>query len=196
MEEGTFAIPLARARIDTASRSRLEELGALLSGIDLSTAKRRKRYRRAARIKHFDFLLFLLGNGPVSAYSNRTVRHRSEQLAEGRRDAAEDRCGSGRTTGSFPAEQNKYRSLLRELLDAQRNRKSEQLSKEQLALFLVEQNFELKVGDQVSVVVAPSTVPGDSYLYAIEITNVGTQDEDCTARCRRCPVVDGDHRRA
>jgi transposase len=33
------------------------------------------------------------------------------------------------------AEQNKYPSLLRELLEAQRNRKSEQLSKEQLALF-------------------------------------------------------------
>ena len=32
-------------------------------------------------------------------------------------------------------EQNKYRSLLRELLEAQRNRKSEQLSKDQLALF-------------------------------------------------------------
>ncbi len=33
------------------------------------------------------------------------------------------------------AEQNKYQSLLRELLEAQRNRKSEQLTKEQLALF-------------------------------------------------------------
>jgi len=32
-------------------------------------------------------------------------------------------------------EQNKYQSLLRELLEAHRNRKSEQLSKEQLALF-------------------------------------------------------------
>lgn len=32
-------------------------------------------------------------------------------------------------------EQNKYQNLLRELLEAQRNRKSEQLSKEQLALF-------------------------------------------------------------
>ena len=32
-------------------------------------------------------------------------------------------------------EQNKYQALLRELLEAQRNRKSEQLSKEQLALF-------------------------------------------------------------
>ncbi len=33
------------------------------------------------------------------------------------------------------AEQNKYQGLLRELLEAQRSRKSEQLSKEQLALF-------------------------------------------------------------
>ena len=33
------------------------------------------------------------------------------------------------------AEKDKYRSLLRELLEAQRNRKSEQLSKQQLALF-------------------------------------------------------------
>ena len=33
------------------------------------------------------------------------------------------------------AEKDKYRSLLRELLEAQRNRKSEQLSKEQLRLF-------------------------------------------------------------
>jgi transposase len=33
------------------------------------------------------------------------------------------------------AEQNKYQSLLRELLEAQRSRKSEQLTKEQLALF-------------------------------------------------------------
>jgi transposase len=35
------------------------------------------------------------------------------------------------------AEQNKYQSLLRELLEAQRSRKSEQLTKEQLALFEV-----------------------------------------------------------
>jgi hypothetical protein len=41
--------------------------------------------------------------------------------------------------------------------------------------FLVEQSFELQAGDQVSVVVAPSTVPGDSYLYAIEIDNIGTK---------------------
>ena len=33
------------------------------------------------------------------------------------------------------SEKDKYRSLLREVLEAQRNRKSEQLSKEQLALF-------------------------------------------------------------
>ena len=33
------------------------------------------------------------------------------------------------------SEKDKYRSLLRELLDAERNRKSEQLSKDQLTLF-------------------------------------------------------------
>ena len=45
LEEGTYAVPFGdgpeRRREITA-----QELGALLSGIDLSTAKRRKRYRR------------------------------------------------------------------------------------------------------------------------------------------------------
>jgi hypothetical protein len=41
--------------------------------------------------------------------------------------------------------------------------------------FLVEQNFELKAGDQVNVMAAPSTVPGDSYLYAIEIANIASK---------------------
>jgi len=47
LEEGTYAVPLAdddeRRREITA-----QELGALLSGIDLSQAKRRKRYQRSA----------------------------------------------------------------------------------------------------------------------------------------------------
>ena len=46
LEEGTYAIPSAETparRIEMTP----EELGALLSGIDLSTATRRKRYRRA-----------------------------------------------------------------------------------------------------------------------------------------------------
>ena len=45
LEEGTYAVPF-----EDAERRReitAQELGALLSGIDLSTAKRRKRYRRA-----------------------------------------------------------------------------------------------------------------------------------------------------
>jgi transposase len=46
LEEGTYAV-----RFDDGAERRREitaqELGALLSGIDLSTAKRRKRYRRA-----------------------------------------------------------------------------------------------------------------------------------------------------
>jgi transposase len=47
LEEGTYAMPFG----DGAAERRLEisaqELGALLSGIDLSAATRRKRYRRA-----------------------------------------------------------------------------------------------------------------------------------------------------
>jgi len=55
LEEGTYAMPLA----DNAGEHRREitaqELGALLSGIDLSQAMRRKRYQRPAssRIEHF-----------------------------------------------------------------------------------------------------------------------------------------------
>ena len=48
LEEGTYAVPFA----DSVSERRREitapELGALLSGIDLSQAKRRKRYQRSA----------------------------------------------------------------------------------------------------------------------------------------------------
>jgi transposase len=46
LEQGTYAIPSGE---DGARRIEItaEELGALLSGIDLSAATRRKRYRRA-----------------------------------------------------------------------------------------------------------------------------------------------------
>ena len=47
LEDGTYAIPFGD---DTAERQReitAQELGALLSGIDLSAATRRKRYPRA-----------------------------------------------------------------------------------------------------------------------------------------------------
>ncbi len=45
LEEGAYAMPFGR---DDESRHEItgQELGALLSGIDLSVAKRRKRYRR------------------------------------------------------------------------------------------------------------------------------------------------------
>ena len=45
LEEGTYVVPFgdgAERRCEVTA----QELGALLSGIDLSTAKRRKRYRR------------------------------------------------------------------------------------------------------------------------------------------------------
>ena len=47
LEEGTYAVPFG----DSTERRReitVQELGALLSGIDLSTAKRRKRYQRGS----------------------------------------------------------------------------------------------------------------------------------------------------
>jgi transposase len=46
LEEGTYAVPFD----DTAERRReitAQELGALLSGIDIESAARRKRYRRS-----------------------------------------------------------------------------------------------------------------------------------------------------
>jgi len=47
LEAGVFALP-SGASGATHFEITVEELGALLSGIDLSTAKRRKRYRRVA----------------------------------------------------------------------------------------------------------------------------------------------------
>ncbi len=47
LEEGTYAMPFSRAG-EARREITAQELGALLSGIDLSQAKRRKRYRREA----------------------------------------------------------------------------------------------------------------------------------------------------
>jgi transposase len=47
LEEGAFALPSGEPG-STRFEITVEELGALLSGIDLSTATRRKRYRRTA----------------------------------------------------------------------------------------------------------------------------------------------------
>jgi transposase len=47
LEEGTYAMPFEEG--DQPRREiTAQELGALLSGIDLSTAKRRKRYQRGS----------------------------------------------------------------------------------------------------------------------------------------------------
>jgi transposase len=45
LEEGTYAMPFGKEK-EVRREITAEELGALLSGIDLSQAKRRKRYRR------------------------------------------------------------------------------------------------------------------------------------------------------
>jgi transposase len=49
LEQGTYAIPVADAN-QVRREITAQELGALLSGIDLSQAKRRKRYQRSARL--------------------------------------------------------------------------------------------------------------------------------------------------
>src|SRR4051794_12306261 len=48
LEEGTYAMPLAGSAEERRRELTVHELGALLSGIDLSQAERRKRYRRSA----------------------------------------------------------------------------------------------------------------------------------------------------
>ena len=47
LEEGTYAVPFGDGGTERRQEITAQELGALLSGIDLSAAKRRKRYRRA-----------------------------------------------------------------------------------------------------------------------------------------------------
>jgi transposase len=47
LEEGAYAAPFGDADAERQREITAQELGALLSGIDLSTAERRKRYRRA-----------------------------------------------------------------------------------------------------------------------------------------------------
>jgi transposase len=47
LEEGTYAVPFGDGSAERRREITAQELAALLSGIDLSTAKRRKRYRRS-----------------------------------------------------------------------------------------------------------------------------------------------------
>jgi len=53
LEEGAYVIPFSQGDGEHRREITTQELGALLSGIDLSTAKRRKRYRRTGSKKHF-----------------------------------------------------------------------------------------------------------------------------------------------
>lgn len=48
LEEGTYAMPFGGKAEERRREITAQELGALLSGIDLNQAKRRKRYARAA----------------------------------------------------------------------------------------------------------------------------------------------------
>lgn len=46
LEEGTYAIPLGESAAERRREITVQELGALLSGIDLQQATRRKRYQQ------------------------------------------------------------------------------------------------------------------------------------------------------
>ena len=46
LEEGTYAVPFAGGAGEERQEITVQELGALLSGIDLGRAERRKRYHR------------------------------------------------------------------------------------------------------------------------------------------------------
>jgi transposase len=46
LEEGSYAMPFGNDAVEPRREITAQELGALLSGIDLSVAQRRKRYRR------------------------------------------------------------------------------------------------------------------------------------------------------
>ena len=46
LEEGSYAMPFSKDGEEPRREITAQELGALLSGIDLSVAKRRKRYQR------------------------------------------------------------------------------------------------------------------------------------------------------
>jgi transposase len=48
LEEGTYAMPVTGRSEERRREITVQELGALLSGIDLSQAERRKRYQRSA----------------------------------------------------------------------------------------------------------------------------------------------------
>ena len=136
LEAGTFAIPSGEPGAKRFEIT-VEELGALLSGIDLSRQNGASGSSAARRKNISNYVCFCLETARFAAMLKaHRAAHRSQHSAEGRRVVAEDRCRSVRATPAREfGKETSIRSLLRELLEAQRNRKSEQLSKEQLALF-------------------------------------------------------------
>lgn len=59
LEEGTYAVPFADSAAERRREITAQELAALLSGIDLSQAHRRKRYQRPH--KNIDGSVFSIG---------------------------------------------------------------------------------------------------------------------------------------
>lgn len=62
--------------------------------------------------------------------------------------------------------------------------------------FLLENDFELGVGDQVKVTAVPSTAAGDAYLYALEITKTAVNSTLALRNATGQPLWLAENRRA
>jgi len=117
LEEGTYAMPFSDSG-EVRREITAQELGALLSGIDLSQATRRKRYRpRLPKAdKHWRFRIFFLGARDVSGYTQavpvdpKTLPQDTETLRKIVVDLA--------------AQLDRTERLLRQLLQAKTGRKA------------------------------------------------------------------------
>ena len=100
LEEGTYAVPFSDDGAERQREITAQELGALLSGTDLSTASGESGMGPRA---YKTFLAHIILTWKRSCFRIIYMhgRHLSEEFAATRRDAAQDCRGSGRTTGSF-----------------------------------------------------------------------------------------------
>ena len=131
LEEGTYAMPFSESDGEVRREITAQELGALLSDIDLSEAKRRKRYSVASKAhKHWRLRIFVLGKRDVSGYTG-SVPVDPKMLPQ-------DAGTLKKMLVDVTAQLDRTECLLRQLLQAKTGRKSEQLSREQLALFAAE----------------------------------------------------------
>ena len=134
LEEGTYAMPFGEE--DEPRREiTAQELGALLSGIDLSTAKRRKRYRREERGSRIN-----IGLGCILCLAGSNVRFIIPIVPVDPNSLPKDPEILQQMLVDLTTQLDKTQRLLRQLLSAKSGTHSEQLSADQLRLFVQELN--------------------------------------------------------